>query len=307
MPPYRANLPGMFGSGMQPRVGAGNVDIAGAIGAIGNQASSLIQSAYLRKLAERERADLKAAQEVERADKIALRQTEATRRAEDVAFRERQLKADELRHQAEVARRERERAEDKEFRATQARDARAALANRGPSSAQQQVVIGRLASRYDADPIVKNAKDVAQSLQRIISAEDSAVGDLSLIFGYMKMLDPGSVVREGEFANAQNAAGIPDQVRNLYNRAMSGERLNPTQREAFQRQARTLSAGQRRLLQQTRNRYVQQSKSLNVDPDILFDDPFLLFDEPTPAGAPGVVPRPMVGGSRPPYDPNDPD
>jgi len=54
-----------------------------------------------------------------------------------------------------------------------------------------------------------------------------------MIFAYMKMLDPGSVVREQEFANAQNAAGVPDQVRNAYNKALRGERLNPEQRAQF--------------------------------------------------------------------------
>lgn len=52
MPPYRADLGGMFGSGIQNRPG-GTIDIGGAIAAIGNQASSLLQAAYVRKLNER--------------------------------------------------------------------------------------------------------------------------------------------------------------------------------------------------------------------------------------------------------------
>ena len=47
------------------------------------------------------------------------------------------------------------------------------------------------------------------------------------------MLDPGSVVREGEFATAQNAASVPSQVVNVYNRVLTGERLNPVQRNDF--------------------------------------------------------------------------
>ena len=49
----------------------------------------------------------------------------------------------------------------------------------------------------------------------------------------MKVLDPGSVVREGEFATAQNAGRIDERTRSLYNRLMSGERLTPGQREDF--------------------------------------------------------------------------
>ena len=83
----------------------------------------------------------------------------------------------------------------------------------------------------------KGYQEVKSAYQRILASEDSAVGDLSLIFGYMKMLDPGSVVREGEFATAQNAAGVPDRVLNLYNRVASGERLNKSQRQSFKGQA----------------------------------------------------------------------
>lgn len=61
----------------------------------------------------------------------------------------------------------------------------------------------------------------------------SAAGDLALVFNYMKMLDPGSTVREGEFATAQNSAGIPDRVRAMYNKSINGERLADTTRKDF--------------------------------------------------------------------------
>jgi len=66
------------------------------------------------------------------------------------------------------------------------------------------------------------------------SAQDpSAAGDLALIFNYMKLLDPGSTVREGEFANAQNAASIPERIRASYNNAIGGERLTDVTRSDF--------------------------------------------------------------------------
>ncbi|MCO5121289.1 MAG: hypothetical protein M9951_16880 [Burkholderiaceae bacterium] len=64
-------------------------------------------------------------------------------------------------------------------------------------------------------------------------ASPSAAGDLALIFNYMKMLDPGSVVREGEFATAQNSGGVPDQVRSMYNQAINGQRLTDGIRSDF--------------------------------------------------------------------------
>lgn len=54
------------------------------------------------------------------------------------------------------------------------------------------------------------------------------------------MMDPGSTVREGEFATAQNTTGVPGQVLNAYNRAVDGEFLNVTQVSEFQKQAASL-------------------------------------------------------------------
>ena len=81
---------------------------------------------------------------------------------------------------------------------------------------------------------------VRDAYGRILSTDATAAGDLALIFNYMKMLDPGSVVREGEFATAQNSAGIPERIRAQYNRVKSGERLTETTRADFLQQAKNL-------------------------------------------------------------------
>jgi len=63
--------------------------------------------------------------------------------------------------------------------------------------------------------------------------QESAAGDMSMIFTYMKILDPTSVVREGEQATAKSAGGVPDRVWNAYNKAVTGEKLTETQRADF--------------------------------------------------------------------------
>lgn len=103
MPPYRANLGGAFGSGRQP-TGDGNLDVSSLVNAIGNQASSLIQSAYLRKLAERQRADQQALVQAQADEKRLMRETDAARRAEDVAFRREQFEFQKATEAARAAR-----------------------------------------------------------------------------------------------------------------------------------------------------------------------------------------------------------
>lgn len=119
----------------------------------------------------------------------------------------------------------------------------------------------------------KGYQDVKAAFGRIQSADQTAAGDLALIFNYMKMLDPGSVVREGEFATAQNAAGVPDRVWNLYNRLLSGERLNESQRKSFIGQAERLykTAGQQE--DTVRKGLTRIATGYGIDPANIFYEP----------------------------------
>lgn len=89
--------------------------------------------------------------------------------------------------------------------------------------------------RSEISKVSSDFNKIESAFGRIeVSAKDpSAAGDLALIFNFMKMLDPGSVVRESEFATAANAAGVPDRIRANYNKVMNGERLAIKQRSDF--------------------------------------------------------------------------
>jgi len=58
-------------------------------------------------------------------------------------------------------------------------------------------------------------------------------GDIALITGFMKMLDPGSVVRETEFATARDTAGLFTQLQNRLEKAQNGQLLSPAQRKEY--------------------------------------------------------------------------
>lgn len=133
-----------------------------------------------------------------------------------------------------------------------------------------------LQTRYQADPIVKNASQVAQMYQTLQSAasQNSPQADMSMIFAYMKMLDPGSTVREGEYANAQNTTGAVGKIANLYNKAIKGNFLTPGQRQGFIKQAGAIAKGQRELLQRTNKRYGSIAQRHGVDPQDVIFDPF---------------------------------
>ncbi|MDV2984156.1 UNVERIFIED_CONTAM: hypothetical protein Q9R58_07565 [Methylobacteriaceae bacterium AG10] len=140
--------------------------------------------------------------------------------------------------------------------------------------------------------------DVQDGYRRLIAATEqreanpnsvSPASDIALIFGYMRMLDPGSVVREGEYATAQNAASIPDRVRNAYNKAIEGEFLTDGQRQDFVDTAGRLYGQARQQAERTAGRYRDLARGQGLDEGRVVSIP----DAPV---APKLVRKPPPGG-----------
>jgi len=148
-------------------------------------------------------------------------------------------------------------------------------AQQASQSAQTFTQERQLRTEFGNHPAVRTLATVRPQVQiigniaRRASAGEpiSAADDLALIFSYMKMLDPGSVVREGEFANAQNTAGIPERILNAYNRARDGTRLSDNQRNEFFRSATGVMQGYQDSYNEvvTRQRGLAESYGLNAD------------------------------------------
>lgn len=139
-----------------------------------------------------------------------------------------------------------------------------------------------LRDEYDIQS--KDFRAATDAYQRVLSSsqDPSAAGDLALIFAYMRTLDPGSTVREGEFATAQNAAGIPDRIRAQYNKIMSGERLAPDQRTDFVQKAGQLWHGQKEIDGKRRDKYSKLATRAGIaPPDVIGDE--INVDVPTHA------------------------
>ena len=122
-----------------------------------------------------------------------------------------------------------------------------------------------------------------QALNTSFAKIDAAAGgertpakDISLIFNYMKMLDPTSVVREGEQATAANAAAVPDIVQDMYNRVIGGQRLTPAQRIDFRDRAGEILDSQRPIQAGIESFYRKNAVSLGLNPEnviVPFDAP----------------------------------
>lgn len=78
-------------------------------------------------------------------------------------------------------------------------------------SRPQFTQITGLARQFDSTPIVKNYNEVANRLATVNSVLSKGLGgpeDLTVVYEFMKALDPTSVVREGEYDKAASAGNI---------------------------------------------------------------------------------------------------
>ncbi|CAK0764326.1 hypothetical protein CCP3SC15_300014 [Gammaproteobacteria bacterium] len=89
--------------------------------------------------------------------------------------------------------------------------------------------------RSQFDTLAKDFITIRDSYRRIKTSvkNESPAGDLALIYNYMKMLDPGSVVRESEFAAAASTGTYGEKIQAAAKRVVNGERLTASQRNDF--------------------------------------------------------------------------
>ena len=131
--------------------------------------------------------------------------------------------------------------------------------------------------RKEFQGVTKDFREVRNAYDRVLrSAEDpSAAGDLALIFNYMKILDPGSVVREGEFATAANSGSIPSRIRAKYNKLLEGERLDNKMRNDFVQKSKSLYKGRKETYTKEVKGFTDLAKRYGLNPDNVVIDYFL--------------------------------
>ena len=95
----------------------------------------------------------------------------------------------------------------------------------------------RLRGEYSKRTEDLSAAERNFSIIETSAADNSGAGDIALVTSFMKMLDPGSVVRETEFATAANTGGLLAKLKSAVTKIEDGKFLSPEQRTDFQRLA----------------------------------------------------------------------
>lgn len=126
-----------------------------------------------------------------------------------------------------------------------------------------------LYSQYTSADPVKAYQGIKGGYEKLrqAAAQGSGPGDMSLIFGFMKMLDPTSTVREGEYAAAANSGGVPTYIQGLYNKAIDGQFLTPEQRQEFLATAESIYQETVGNLEATNSQFSERASGYGVDPN----------------------------------------
>jgi hypothetical protein len=111
-----------------------------------------------------------------------------------------------------------------------------------------------------------NFRIINDAYKKIMTTADTGAGDMSLLYQYVKLLDPGSVVRESEFATAAASGSFGDQVQAGVQRIATGKRLTPELTVQFRNEAKNIFGQQQSSANQTAEQYRRLAIDYGLDP-----------------------------------------
>lgn len=100
----------------------------------------------------------------------------------------------------------------------------------------------KLRGDFKQEPVYKAHQEMQSAYSQIKQSlkQGTPAGDLAGATKIMKLLDPGSVVRESELGMAMAATGLLDRAENYASNVINGTKLTPKQRVEFQQLADAL-------------------------------------------------------------------
>ena len=121
---------------------------------------------------------------------------------------------------------------------------------------------------------------------------NSGAGDVALITSFMKMLDPGSVVRETEFAIARDTNGLYQALQGALSKVASGELLTPDARKNYLDLSKQYMEAANKADVETRKSLQPIIKQYGLNEENIFGSGAQGYDA-------GLAPPPIVDGAAP--------
>lgn len=135
------------------------------------------------------------------------------------------------------------------------------------------------------------------AFRKVQTATPNAIGDLSLVIAFNKMIDEGSVVKESEAETVRNAKSLAERLGATFERIKSGETLSDEQRKNIRNETAKLMQAMERNEKEVRVGLTDIAKRRGLDTRNIFYDPSgksaNAAENENTAGKTGDVPPPV--------------
>ena len=142
--------------------------------------------------------------------------------------------------------------------------------------AQKIAIVSNLRKEFNSDPIIQSTKKITQSVARLDSVwnnfldnpnpESKNALDQALVIQFNKLLDPGSVVRESEFARTPQGQSLVARFQGLVQKTkVGGVGLTDANRKELVDVARQLEQGQKNAAKNTITFFGKEADILGID------------------------------------------
>lgn len=135
--------------------------------------------------------------------------------------------------------------------------------------------VSSLNKMFTAEPIYKELAGMDTAYKQVTSAiaAGTPIGDTAAATKIMKLLDPGSVVRETELGMAMAATGKLDLLSNYLSNYIKGTKLTDNQRKEFQSLANELYNAAASAYNTKRSQYKAIGDKFGLDTDVALGAP----------------------------------
>lgn len=156
---------------------------------------------------------------------------------------------------------------------------------------------GKLADDFNQLKPVKDYREVAPIMEsmRDAATRNSRVADLNLVYGLAKIMDPTSVVREGEQIMVRNAQSLPDWMRGMIQAANGGSQFVPEQRARIIQEAESRVGALKSQYDAVVQQFTERGQRYGLDPRDIVTNP---GGAQTQQQAPAAVPVYDLNGKR---------
>ena len=132
----------------------------------------------------------------------------------------------------------------------------------------------KLRKEFEGNAAVQDYKTILPQITAAMRADDNGAGDLSVIYAFGKVMDPGSAVREGEMAMAGSTTPLMQMAEQWRLRIEKGQRMPPAIRRQLIMEMRRKGGDLNTRYMQERARYGRTARSFRVNPaDVIGDHP----------------------------------